>query len=178
MASASATVDGLPLASWGGRVLAWLLDALVILAAGTLVVLPWMVGFVQRLALLLEERSHGVVTPGEDVAIRLGLWDVMPWVGGWLVGILVYAVAFPMWRGQTPGKAVKGISVRRASVPGPLPFWVAVRRVVLPMLYTLPAGGIVVAALDGCWPLWDERRQALHDKMAGTQVVVGRQVRG
>jgi uncharacterized RDD family membrane protein YckC len=31
--------------------------------------------------------------------------------------------------------------------------------------------------LDGLWPLWDDKRQALHDKVASTQVVEGKQPR-
>jgi uncharacterized RDD family membrane protein YckC len=38
----------------------------------------------------------------------------------------------------------------------------------LPLL-SLPAALFVL--LDGLWPLWDGRRQALHDKAAGTNVV-------
>ena len=29
-----------------------------------------------------------------------------------------------------------------------------------------------LSLLDGLWPLWDDKRQALHDKVAGTNVVV------
>jgi uncharacterized RDD family membrane protein YckC len=29
-----------------------------------------------------------------------------------------------------------------------------------------------VSILDLLWPLWDDKRQALHDKIAGTNVVV------
>jgi len=32
-----------------------------------------------------------------------------------------------------------------------------------------------VPLIDGVWPLWDSKRQALHDKIADTNVVLGRQ---
>jgi uncharacterized RDD family membrane protein YckC len=35
-----------------------------------------------------------------------------------------------------------------------------------------------LSLLDGLWPLWDDKRQALHDKVAKTQVVEGKQPRG
>ena len=31
--------------------------------------------------------------------------------------------------------------------------------------------GSLYSLLDGLWPLWDGRRQALHDQVARTQVV-------
>jgi uncharacterized RDD family membrane protein YckC len=36
----------------------------------------------------------------------------------------------------------------------------------------------LLSLLDYLWPLWDSKRQALHDKIADTQVVVGRQPKG
>ena len=40
-------------------------------------------------------------------------------------------------------------------------------------------GGLwpVLMVVDGLWPLWDEKRQTLHDKIASTQVVMGKQPR-
>ena len=35
----------------------------------------------------------------------------------------------------------------------------------------------IIFLLDGQWPLWDDKRQALHDKVASTQVVEGKQPR-
>jgi len=35
----------------------------------------------------------------------------------------------------------------------------------------------LVRIADLLWPAWDGRRQALHDKVAGTQVVQGSQPR-
>jgi uncharacterized RDD family membrane protein YckC len=33
----------------------------------------------------------------------------------------------------------------------------------------------MLSLLDYLWPLWDSKRQALHDKIADTQVVMGKQ---
>ena len=35
----------------------------------------------------------------------------------------------------------------------------------------------ILNLLDVLWPLWDEKKQALHDKVAGTNVVMGPQPR-
>jgi uncharacterized RDD family membrane protein YckC len=91
----------------------------------------------------------------------------------WLV-TSAYCLIFWTTTGQTPGKMALGISVRRADQPGPLPLGTAVLRRLVPL-----ASQVVpfLSLLDGLWPLWDDKRQALHDKVAGTQVVEGKQPR-
>lgn len=41
------------------------------------------------------------------------------------------------------------------------------------LLFTLAVQTCVLGAIDGLWPLWDRRRQALHDKVVGSIVVTG-----
>ena len=79
-------------------------------------------------------------------------------------------------RGLTPGKLLVGIRAVRedgSDLGWGLGFMreVVVKRVLGSVLW-LFAGLYPLA--DGLWPLWDPRRQALHDKMAGTLVVRGR----
>jgi uncharacterized RDD family membrane protein YckC len=86
----------------------------------------------------------------------------------------VYAIAFWTTTAQTPGKMAAGISVRHTDRPGPLTLGTAVRRRVVALLAIFIP---FLSLVDGLWPLWDGKRQALHDKLAGTQVVVGAQPR-
>jgi uncharacterized RDD family membrane protein YckC len=68
--------------------------------------------------------------------------------------------------------------VRLRARPGPLPWGTVLARwvmqnlgsavVVVPLLGPL---GWVYSLLDDLWPLWDGQRQALHDKVARTNVV-------
>ena len=93
----------------------------------------------------------------------------------WLVvGVVYFAVLNGGRRGQTVGKMVWDIRVRDAATGGPLGLARAVRRYVLPLLTLIPFLGLAIAATDGLWPLWDRRRQALHDKLAGSVVVTAR----
>jgi uncharacterized RDD family membrane protein YckC len=86
--------------------------------------------------------------------------------------------------GQTLGKKALRIRVVDAVTAGPISARQAIVRwlarfvlwVPLPLL-TLGIG-LCVALLDALWPLWDDRRQALHDKLAGTMVVTARPPRG
>ena len=99
----------------------------------------------------------------------------------WLAGILGFAGYWALFmallgRGLTPGKLLVGIRAVRedgSDLGWGLGFMreVVVKRVLGSVLW-LFAGLYPVA--DGLWPLWDPRRQALHDKMVGTLVVRGR----
>ncbi len=96
-----------------------------------------------------------------------------------------YAVFFLSRSGATPGKSAMGISVRLRERPGPLSVAVAAQRTSvqagLSLLGNIPLLGnlfSLAALLDLLWPAWDDKKQALHDKVAKTNVVVGKQPRG
>ena len=93
---------------------------------------------------------------------------------------LVYGVGFLKAFSATPGKLLVGIEVRLRDAPGPLPWGTVLVRWlgqnVETLLRLLPVVGPVFgfgayALVDGLWPLWDGKRQALHDKPARTSVV-------
>jgi uncharacterized RDD family membrane protein YckC len=88
-------------------------------------------------------------------------------------GIVYFSLLNGGARGQTLGKMVWSIRVRAAATGGPLgPARAAVRYIVPAALASLiPILGLFVWLTDGLWPLWDRRRQALHDKVAGSVVV-------
>ena len=97
-----------------------------------------------------------------------------------LVGIAVFMVVSVTYfavlnggkRGQTLGKMVWDIRVRDAATGGPLGPAKALRRHLVPApFYMIPILGLVLWLTNGFWPLWDGRRQALHDKLAGSVVV-------
>ena len=99
----------------------------------------------------------------------------------WLAGVLVFIVYWALFiallgRGLTPGKLVVGIRAVRedgSDLGWGLGF---VREVVIKRVlgaFLLLFAGLYLLA-DGLWPLWDPRRQTLHDKMVGTIVVQGR----
>jgi uncharacterized RDD family membrane protein YckC len=66
-------------------------------------------------------------------------------------------------RGQTIGMMLYGIAVRDIE-GGP----VSVGRAAIRSLILIVGSGFLI---DAFWPLWDPRRQALHDKPARTLVV-------
>jgi uncharacterized RDD family membrane protein YckC len=78
-------------------------------------------------------------------------------------------------RGQTLGKMVWDVRVRDAATGGPLGLAKALRRHLIPApFFAIPILGLVLWLTNGLWPLWDGRRQAVHDKLAGSIVVSAR----
>jgi uncharacterized RDD family membrane protein YckC len=134
---------GRPLAAWGQRLGAYLVDEV----------------FIRVIALL--------------AVFALGLRHN---VGGRIIWLLMaaayYAVLNGSEMGQTFGKRLVGIQVRDATgVGGSIgPGRAALRFATVGLFRLVPFFGLFTL-LSGLWPLWDPRRQALHDKIAGSVVV-------
>jgi uncharacterized RDD family membrane protein YckC len=75
-------------------------------------------------------------------------------------------------RGMTPGKALMGLRVVRASDRSLLGGPVGLLRAVLLGLMATVSGGFL-AILSLLWPLWGRRRQTLHDKLTNAVVLGG-----
>jgi uncharacterized RDD family membrane protein YckC len=95
---------------------------------------------------------------------------------GLVAGVVYFGLLNGGARGQTLGKMVWNIRVRDAATGGPLgPAKAAVRYAVPAVLASfIPFLGLLVWLTDGLWPLWDRRRQALHDKVVASVVVAAR----
>lgn len=90
--------------------------------------------------------------------VMLGLMGYLAWMNG--------------SKGQTPGKALTGIKVVReadgTTLGGPVGL---IRGLMLGLMFAATAGILWVLAL--VWPMWDPKRQALHDKVVGATVRSG-----
>jgi uncharacterized RDD family membrane protein YckC len=89
-----------------------------------------------------------------------------------LLAVGYYAVLNGSEMGQTFGKRAFGIQVRDATADGGSigSGRAGLRFVTVGLFRIVPFFGLFTL-LDGLWPLWDPRRQALHDKIAGSVVV-------
>ncbi|MCX4775754.1 RDD family protein [Streptomyces sp. NBC_01264] len=135
-----------PLAHWGLRVGATLLDGLII--AGPMYAL----GFID-LAMADDSSSAG---PGVFFLI------------GWLyaLGMGIFQLYKEGSTGQSIGKKVVGISVRREADGNVLGFGMAFVRKLAHFL-----DGIA-CYIGYLWPLWDEKKQTFADKVCSTVVIV------
>jgi len=143
-AGAQEPVDdlGRPLAAWGQRLGAFVMDEVFVYVVAKLAVFA-----------LGLHRTFGA---------RL-LW--------FLLAIAYYAVLNGSEAGQTFGKRVLGIAVRDAATGGAIGVQRAVLRYIVVGLFRVVLFFGLFTLLDGLWPLWDPQRQALHDKIAGSVVV-------
>ena len=176
------TPDGEPLAGWWSRVGASIVDSILTMVVG--IVFGWsFIGdirdaFTSYVQLAADAANNG--TPPPEAALLtnsltaqlLGLVVVM-----WLVR-LVYGVGFLKAFQATPGKLLLGLEVRLRERPGPLSWGTVLARWLAQnisgLLQAVPLLNLVTwvyPLLDCVWPLWDGRRQALHDKVARTSVV-------
>ena len=88
-----------------------------------------------------------------------------------LVAVVYFALLNGGARGQTVGKMVWGTRVRDAATGGALGPAKAALRYLAPALLSIVTFGLIWFP-DGLWLFWDRRRQTLHDKVAGSVVVI------
>ncbi len=175
------TPDGVPLASWWQRVGARLLDNLIT----TLISIPFAGYFYYRYFEAFQDvMQHALNHPRQPRIVNAlaAPWQLYKWLllaaAVSLLVSLVYEVAFLRRSGATPGKRIVGLRVRERDHERPLPMSVIARRVAvmygIGTLALIPLVSVVagvLSLLDDLWPLWDSKKQAWHDKAAGTNVV-------
>ena len=155
-----------PLASWGSRAGAYLIDGLVLLVPASILFFTIVGGAV------------GLTGTDDDVAVGAAiaasiLWALLFSVIALLYGPLLMKRAGAR-NGQTWGKQLVGIrAVRDSGEP-----WgfgsAALREVVLKHLAVFIASSIIPFIpwfLNFFWPLWDDQNRALHDMAASSHVV-------
>ena len=173
------TADGIPLAPWGKRFAAWLIDGIILGIASYLLIRAFVPDYLTSIQRALDAAAAQDQTAMTRLINDIAGEAVKAGLVTWVFSTL-YCIAFWTTTAQTPGKMVLGISVRRTDAPGPLDVVTALRRRLLSAIQLVPyISGIyfIIFLLDGLWPLWDDKRQALHDKVASTQVVEGKQPR-
>jgi uncharacterized RDD family membrane protein YckC len=158
-----ATPDGVPLASYGQRVGAWLLDLLIVaVITGILAsywisqLVSWYVNWINDL--IAQTNAGGQPTFDQaDLATQITgfIWPIT------LIGFLVtvfYQVAFLTTKGATPGKMALGIAVRLRARPGNLSVADALRRQLIyigtTLLGLVPVVGFLSGFIQvacGCW---------------------------
>ena len=171
------TADGVPLASWGRRLGAWLIDGVILVILTFIGARLFVPGYIDTISQFADAAGAQDQAAINALTSQLTSESAKAGLVSWAI-TAVYCIAFWTTTAQTPGKLAVGISVRRADQPGPLDLLTSVRRRLLSIVQILPVvGGIyfLVFLIDYLWPLWDDKRQSLHDKVAQTQVVMGKQ---
>jgi uncharacterized RDD family membrane protein YckC len=179
------TPDGVALSGWWKRVGARIVDGLIV-GVGSLPLTGYFM--VKELEALIdfERRTFDAALAGNSGFNNALPWEAYRWaIPAMIIGLIVsfaYEYLFLTRSGATPGKKALGISVRLREVAGPPPGLAVVKRFGLynglSLLGAVPVVGSLfglLGLLNDLWPLWDDKKQALHDKVAATNVVVGPQ---
>jgi uncharacterized RDD family membrane protein YckC len=160
--------NGQPLAGFGDRLVARLIDGLILSAFAIILFVP--------LFIIINAQAKHVQVDDRGEMTNFGsfLVTVLVLYAGWIVLVFaasyIYEVEMMYRTGQTVGKLVMKIRViplppgARLTRGGAAKRW-AVYQVV---------GAVVplFSWIDGLWQLWDKPfQQCLHDKAAGTVVV-------
>jgi uncharacterized RDD family membrane protein YckC len=172
------TADGVRLATWWWRVLAVLIDYLIITAIVTVITFPvWrslyatLVSFFNA---VLDAQRAGVAPPTLNATDLIsGTSQLIVTLVTLAVGIFYHA-GFLRWKSATPGKLICGmrvVPVDRGRDPGPLSWNSIGIRVAVWVLPGISSFLGLVTVVDVLFPLWHPKRQALHDIAAKTQVV-------
>ncbi|WP_242900944.1 RDD family protein [Actinomadura terrae] len=167
-----------PHAGRGARFGAGLLDRVILVAASIPFVLP----------AVRWDRIQDAADSGETLDTA-DMYNIPLLFAGYAIAFVLefayYTIQHARW-GRTPGKRAASVRVVRASDHGAVSWGQAAMRQGFVSVLTAassflgllgPAGSLlsllvgIVWLLDHAWILWDPRRQALHDKVAGTVVV-------
>jgi uncharacterized RDD family membrane protein YckC len=149
---------GQPLASWGSRVGATLIDWLVLLVP--VVVLTIIV--------------VGVAAGSDTGAVVTGILGLLAYLAVALAYAPVLMARDGANNGQTWGKQMLGIRVVRDNGETMSFGWAALREIAVKGLLVAIASSIIPVIpwlLNYLWPLWDDQNRALHDMICSTHVV-------
>ncbi len=181
------TADGVQLAGWWARLAAFIVDSILLGIITSLVTAPLLAPYSDAVTQWLDNILSGSdVDPATLLATYptplsvMGFW---PALGATLapMGIwFVYFLLLTRVRGATVGKMMLGLKVvpvDRGRATEPVGWGACAVRALIWVLPQISSLTLAVSWLvffryiDGLWPVWDRRRQALHDKAARTQVI-------
>ena len=176
--AAPRTADGVLLAGWWWRVLATVIDGIILSVLGAIVLAPIYLRLVRAMSdafsAIVRAAQAGQPPPQLNPTDLLSASDQLAITSVTLALQMIYLVTFLRWKAATPGKLVCGLRVVPVDVGlsrAPLPWPVILLR---SAIWVLPGAiGVlgVITVIDALFPLWNPKRQALHDLAARTQVV-------
>jgi uncharacterized RDD family membrane protein YckC len=172
------TADGVRLAGWWWRVLAAVLDSVLVSAVVSILAFPiWRTMAVKLQAYtdtVFANQASGGTPPPLEIGMLLTPQEQMI-ITALSLGVgMLYHVAFLRWRAATPGKLICGlrvVPVDRGRTIEKLSWNTVGIRSAIRVLPGITSILTVFVLFDSLFPLWHPKRQAIHDLAAKTQVV-------
>jgi uncharacterized RDD family membrane protein YckC len=150
-------------AEWWQRAVAYIVDGIIVAVPAWIIMAIASVGFVRKTTVNRDQFGNLMINSGALAGIFVGLGIIL------LIGILYRVLMEGSPRGQTVGKMAMKIAVKDADTGGPIGYGRAFGRWVVASIlwiaFYLP--GII----DLLFPLWDQKKQTLHDKAVRSVVV-------
>ena len=157
-------VTGAPLASWGKRLAARLLDGLILGVPTTVISI---VVFVIVASSIHTTTTYDTASNNRALAIALIAWFGVPVVFN-LLAITYYICFIGGKKGQTFGMRIVKVRVRDASnSQQPIGFGRSFMRMMVQVSFAIL---VIPVILDNLAPLWSPRRQCWHDNAVGSIV--------
>ena len=180
------TRDGVPLATMGARLGAWLIDSAITWAIGLVLGGFFFWRGLGNYPEIIVEAFRSGATPADAGAMAQRVQFDLPWMGVFAIVQLIVGVGYHTYflsrTGATIGKRAAGISVRLEERHGVLTAADAMRRSMLrPVLFMfasapgLSLGAVPFSVFDALSGIWHPQRQTLHDRVGRTVVVRGSQ---
>lgn len=163
-------VQGRPLAEWWKRAVAYVVDYVI-------VSIPLYIIFFVMIGVGTASMSTEPQFDAEGNLIALETTGGGMFGGSLMISMLLFLVAPIIYfvflngseKGQTVGKMVMKLQTRDAETGGPAGYGkAAIRYIVAAALWALCA---IPGIVDALFPLWDAKRETIHDKAAKTAVI-------
>lgn len=165
------TADGVPLASWGHRFLATIVDSLIFMVITFVVLIPFWSAIQSGLMAWAADASRSSV-PLSFYDAKYGLADLLLWVSI-IAGILslIYTVGLLTSKGATLGQMALGLRVVPAG-RGMQHDGIGLGQALVRALVFFVVGYFpLLQFINVLMPLFNAKRQTCHDMIARTQVV-------
>ena len=156
-------VSGAPVAEWWQRALALIIDWAIFAVPGVILIIA--------VSAATSTTQVDAVTGTTTKSANVGIATIL-YVAIFIAQVAYYIVLNGGEKGQTVGKMALGIATRDESGHGPIGYGRAAGRFGIIFVLALPC--FIGTILDYLWPLWDPRRQAVHDKVVRSLVVAVR----
>lgn len=178
---AFATADGVRLAGWWHRFGAVMIDGILLSIVQMIILLPIYIPVVQRMQQIFAQMFADIEAGREPTQVVTSdiysTSDQVIMSVATIVLMAAYNVLMLKFRGATVGKLITGlrvVPVDQGHAPRGLSWSSAVLRALVWTAPSISGCLYLLQIVDGLFPVWQSKRQSLHDLAAKTQVVRSR----
>lgn len=157
--------QGRVLAHWWKRAVAAVIDSIIVSIPSYILMAILGAGFAASSDIEVDPVTGEITSGGGGFIAGM----LISFLILFLLGVAYYVFFHGNEKGQTPGKMIMKIQLRDEATGGQVGYGkAALRWLVALVLWALC---YIPGLIDALFPLWDQKRQTLHDKAANTLVI-------